>query len=329
MLYLLESNDKLYMSRRRSESYDTRYSIFKQTTFYIPSSSLYFSLKEPDIEQRQTTWLWPVQRTAATRQNHYLTLDDHNRLNSIKVFYDRALRCSSVKRDISVFNGVIDRRSALLYLTSNFCNIGVQLITFIRNTPEFESLNGHDRFILVKYNSSLLMCMYRCLHFDVNRDLVIDAEVESEEYAIAVQQISRCCYGMEVSLQMDQLCRSIKKITDDDPIILQLMIIIMTFVKGNEIEEIIMNEELSLLSNKQVYEGQSTYTSLLFRYMIEKYSGYYQAVRQYSQLIQKIMQTQMLVQTYRKLSREQLADASDDEIHPILKSALDLHYKPN
>jgi hypothetical protein len=102
------------------------------------------------------------------------------------------------------------------------------------------------------------------------------------------------------------------------------MMVIMIFTKSISVEDIVVNEQSALMNSKQVYEVQSIYTSLLFRYMIEKYSSYYQAARQYSQLIQKIVQMQMSVRTYQQLLQEQLPDTSDEEINPILKTILRL-----
>ena len=59
--------------------------------------------------------------------------------------------------------------------------------------------------------------------------------------------------------------------------------------------------------------------------MIEKYASYYQAARQYSQLIQKVVQMQMLVRTYQEILQDQLCNASDEEINPVVKLILHLH----
>ena len=277
------------------------------------------------IEQLHTTESCPVQGTVPLSQNHCLTLDDHNRINSVKLSYEKACRLTPIKNEISAIKRIIDRRSALLYSMSVIDGAAMQFITFIRNIPEFELLNGHDRFILTKYNSPLAVLIRICLNYDRNRDLVIDSEDQSEEHAIACKQISEYCYGEPLDSRTTQLFRSITKITDDDPIILQLMMIIMIFAKGISVEDSVTNEDSILLHNKQVYEVQSIYTSLLFRYMIGKYSSYYQAVRQYSQLIQEVIQLQMLIRTYQQFLEENLVGTRDDEINPILKSVLRLH----
>ncbi|CAF0767017.1 unnamed protein product [Adineta steineri] len=257
-------------------------------------------------------------------QNFSLTLDDYNRLNSVKLSYDIAFRPTTAKQDVSAFGHISDRRSGLLYSTSLLYDLSMKLITFIRRIPEFEFLNEQDRFILFKYNSPLVLYMRICLCYDINRDLVFDPEAQSEECAIACKQLSQYCYGEQLDLASTQLFRSIKNVTDDDPIILQLMLIILTFTKSLSVENIVANEQATFINSKQVDEAQSIYASLLFRYMIKKYSTYYQAARQYSQLIQKILRTQMLIRTFQQFFQEQLINTRDDELNPIMKSILNL-----
>ncbi|CAF0816571.1 unnamed protein product [Adineta steineri] len=280
---------------------------------------------ESTIEQLQTTQLPLIQQTIPLPQNFSLTLDDYNRLNSVKLSYDIAFRLTTAKQTVSAFDHISDRRSGLLYSTSLLYDLSMKLITFIRSIPEFEFLNEQDRFILFKYNSPLVLYMRICLCYDINRDLVFDPEAQSEECAIACKQLSQYCYGEQLDSASTQLFRSIKNVTDDDPIILQLMLIILTFTKSLSVENIVENEQSTFMNSKQVDEAQSIYASLLFRYMIKKYSTYYQAARQYSQLIQKILQTQMLIRTFQQFFQEQLVDTRDDELNPIMKSILGLH----
>ncbi|CAF3801206.1 unnamed protein product [Rotaria sordida] len=107
------------------------------------------------IDHLHITQLSPVQQTISPIQYLFLTPDGYNRINSVKLSYETAFQPLTIEHDISVLDCVIDRRSALLYATSIYYNIGMKLITFIRNIPEFELLHEQDRFILVKYNSPL------------------------------------------------------------------------------------------------------------------------------------------------------------------------------
>ncbi|UJR17948.1 hypothetical protein I4U23_004847 [Adineta vaga] len=257
-------------------------------------------------------------------QQHSLTFDEHNLLNSIQISYEKNFRFSTIQNDTSVFDRIIDRRSGLLYTASLFYDISLKIITFIRSIPEFELLNEQDRFILVKYNSPLVFFMRLCLHYDMQKDLIIDCQAENEERAMLLKQLSYYCFGDPLELLSTEVLRSIKKITDDDPNILQLMLIILTFAKSVSAEDIVLNEQPILVNSKQVYEIQSIYTNLLFRYMIEKYSTYNQAIRHYSQLIQKILQMQVLIRNYQEFLHEQLTGTSDDEVNPIIKSILRL-----
>ena len=243
----------------------------------------------------------------------------------MKLSYDIAFRLTGDKLALSELRHLPDRRSALVYMASVISNDIMKLITFIRNIPEFKLFNEQNRFMLVKYNFPLVFAMGLCLDYDANRDIVIHREAESEEYDVAFRQLSSSCYGKSFDLQVNELLRSTKKIIDDDPIILQLMMVILTFAKINSVEDIAVNEQLAFMNSKQVYEAESIYTSLLFRYMIDKYSTYDQAARRYSQLIQKTVEVKMLVRIYQNFLREQLAGANDGEVNPVFKSIFSLH----
>ena len=292
--------------------------------FFVSLRRVYLPFKDSTIEQRRHTELLPAQQTIRPLENRFCTLKDYRRLNSVKLSYETAFRLTAAKRDISALHQINDRRSALLYLISDDYGMGMKFITFIRNLPEFKLLNEQDRFVLVKYNIPLAFSMYACLNYDTDRDLLINLEAESEEHAVVCRQLAYYGYGEHLNLQSKQLLRSIKKITEGDPLILQLMMIIMIFTNSASLEDIVVNEKPDLIYTKQVYEAQSIYLSLLFRYMIEKYASYYQAARQYSQLIQKVVQMQMLVRTYQQVLQEQLVNTSDEEMNPISKSILHL-----
>jgi len=243
-------------------------------------------------------------------------------MNSITRSYERAFRFSEVKYNQCDFSHITNRRSGLIYTVSLFHEIILKLITFIRSIPEFELLNEQDRFIIVKYNSPIVIYMYFCLHYNRQKNLVLISDAETEEHAMACQQLSFYCFGVEIELLSVELYRSIKELTNDDPIILQLILVILIFTKSVSAEDIVENEQPIVVSSKQVYEAQSIYADLLFRYMIEKYSTYDQAALRYSKLIQKIFQMQLLARAYQEYLREQLADTRDDELNPITKSIL-------
>ncbi|UJR17795.1 hypothetical protein I4U23_004694 [Adineta vaga] len=323
----LNKQRQLEENRRSTKNVSTT---LTQTSFtdVSPQENEYLmdeSITNSTTDQLQIAQVFTDQQAMLPIQSLFLTHDDYDRINLVKFSNEKAFRLTTGKRDVSAFDQIIDQRSALLYSMSVSYDMGIQLMTFIRNIPEFESLHEHDRFILFKYNSPLVFFMHLCLNYDANRDLVFDPEVESEEYAAACKQLTSFCYGEQLYLQFYQLLRSIKKIADNDPIIMQLMTIILMFTRSVSDEDILASQELILKNSKQVFEAQSIYTDLLFRYMMEKYTIYQQVVRQYSQLIQKTIQMQMLAQNYQKFLQEQLVSTRDEEINPIMKSILRLH----
>lgn len=283
---------------------------------------MFLSLKNFPTDPTHLIQLSPNREIVSTNQDFCLTADDFSRISLVQLSDKKAFLCTASKRDTSVFSHILDQRSALLHTLSVSYECGLKLVAFFRNIPEFESLCGRDRFILFKYNCPLVFFIRLCLNYDTSRDLIIDSEADTEEYAVACKHMAYQCYGEQLPVQLNQLYQSTKEIVGDDPLILQLMMIIMVFANNVSVEDIAVSEDVALSNSRQVYQAQSIYTSLLFRYMMGKYSTYDQAVWRYSRLIQKTIQMQMLAQTYRKFLQEHLIDARDEEIHPVMKSIL-------
>ncbi len=55
----------------------------------------------------------------------------------------------------------LDRVSALISWSHFMNNVALSFINFFRRIDEFESLNAHDRFILIKYNLFALLPIYK------------------------------------------------------------------------------------------------------------------------------------------------------------------------
>ena len=251
-----------------------------------------------------------------------LTADDYDRLNSIKLSYEKGFEVRAKKRDVSVFRHVGDRRSALLHMLADMYDVNLRLIKFIRNIPEFALLNENDRFILVQNNSPQVLCMYLSLNYDIDRGFVIDTSIEGQEYAFIADQWRRHHLGEQLYSQLHKMFRSIKEITNSDPIILQVIMVILLFAKSILLEDAAINEHLFFQNDKQIFQTQSIYIDLLFRYMVQKFSTYDQAVRQYAQIIHKIVQLITINWNYRQILEKELINIEIDELNPILKSIL-------
>ena len=106
------------MSKWMSGSYDMKCIRLKQEDFTFCLCCLYFSFKESTIEQLQRTQLPSVQQTILPSRNFFFTLNDYNRLNSVKLFYETAVRLTALERNISALDHIT--RSTFSFTVFNF-----------------------------------------------------------------------------------------------------------------------------------------------------------------------------------------------------------------
>ncbi|CAF0892705.1 unnamed protein product [Adineta ricciae] len=195
----------------------------------------------------------------------------------------------------------------------------MKLINFIRLIPEFESLNEEDRITLVKSNLVTLLIVRDLLLFDRQHQIVYDDNIhmtkqsEREKFAQCVKSLCILFYGYE-EMQIYFSCLSnIIDIFDKDPLIIQLLLIILLFERGLSIN----NEQISILfDGKRIFDVYSQYVELLFRYLIHR-SSFTKAICKMLHIVESIFQIHNHAQRY-----QQLFQSKNDYyfIDPLLKS---------
>jgi hypothetical protein len=200
----------------------------------------------------------------------------------------------------------------------------VKLINFLREIPEFDQLDEHDRVILVKYNLTLLFVLRHSLTYDsareicYDRDSTTDVVSPSEEaFAQHCKSLFILCYGYEFHRIVTSILHVLITIIDKDPIITQLMMIIMIFSKGlsaNDDQEPILNNE------KSVFNAQSKYIDLLFRYLMEQ-SSFAVVTMKITRITEQLLKIQKVSRDFHQYVKSRV-DLTN--INPLMKSLLHL-----
>jgi len=199
----------------------------------------------------------------------------------------------------------------------------IKLINFIRQIPEFEELNENDRLILVKHNLTLLFVIRHALTFDTTRELVYDDNLSSsvspsdEAFAHHCKSIFILCYGYEFNREFLSILRSVCHIVDQDPIVVQLLMLIMIFLKGLSIND---DQQPSLNDGKHVFHIHSKYTDLLFRYFIHR-SSFDAAVLTMMRVTEVLIRSQRLIRDFHRYVKSKV-DAT--HVNPLMRSLLNL-----
>ena len=200
----------------------------------------------------------------------------------------------------------------------------VKLINFLREIPEFQQLNERDRLILVKYNLTLLFLLRHALTFDSVREICYDLDTidvvspTEEAFAQHCKSLFILCYGYEFSRTAMSIIRVLAIIVNKDPIISQLIMLIMIFGKGfssdDEDQEPILNDE------KRVFNAQSKYIDLLVRYLMQQSSFEIVAVKMI-RLTEELLKIQKASRNFQQYVKSKV-DLT--HINPLMKSLLHL-----
>lgn len=194
--------------------------------------------------------------------------------------------------------------------------IALRYINFFRQIHDFEDLDADDRFILIKYNVQPLFPIYKCFN---NKPLNNYLACDQNEEAIRLRQFFTLLDGSDEDRDLlINLIYSLVELTEQDSILLSLLLIILTFSQG-----LSMNENEPVLKNSlAVNRVQSHYTKLLWNYLVNKW-GEVQTSKYFVQLITMIFRIQSVGKIFRDAARIQwMTHDSVDSLTPLMQTVL-------
>ncbi len=230
----------------------------------------------------------------------------------------RSSYLSIFQTDVTKYSSVdVSNRTSALICWSQIANqIALCFINFFRRIDEFESLNGDDRFILIKYNVFPLFPIFKCVNRDVIDNCFSCAETEE---AIRRLQFYKLCFDSNGLRDIFlNLVVFLLEITEQDAAILSLLMIILLFSQGLSMNE----DEPSLKDSIAVNRAQSYYTRILWNYMINK-QGETKTCKQFIQLLTAIFRIQSTAKIFREFFRDQFPTPDTvDQIAPLMQTVL-------
>jgi hypothetical protein len=255
--------------------------------------------------------------------SYLLNEDDWSCLNHIQNAYLSSLQTNPSASSVLSLELGPDRISAYMSTLDIQNFAAVRLIHFIRQIPEFESLDEIDRLMLVKYNLTLLFVISHALKFDATRELVYD-DITSDSISPAEEAFAQhckslfiLCYGYEFSRLFISTLRAVSNLVNNDPIIVQLLMLIMIFLKGLSA---IDDKEPSLNNGLHVFHIHSKYTDLLFRYLIEQ-SSFNDAVIKMIGITDVLIKSQRIMRDFHQCIKTKIDICY---VNPLMKSLLNL-----
>ena len=200
----------------------------------------------------------------------------------------------------------------------------VKLINFLREIPEFENLDETDRLILVKYNLTLLFLLHHSLTFDPTREICYEPKATTdvvspseEAFAQHCKSLFILCYGYEFHRTVTSIFHILIGIINKDPTITQLLMIIMLFSKGLAADD---DQEPVLNNEQSVFNAQSKYTDLLFRYLMQQ-SSFEVVVTKMTRITEQLLKIQKISRDFQHYIKSKIDSTN---INPLMKSLFHL-----
>jgi hypothetical protein len=214
------------------------------------------------------------------------------------------------------FSDSTDRVSGLISWSQMANQVALCFIDFFRQIDEFKDLHDDDRFILIKYNLLPLFPVNKCFKYrSINDCCSLD---DNEQARRNFRFFMLCDESTDIREKFINLVRSLAEITEQDPAILSLMLIILIFSQGLSLNE----DEPPLKDPLAVNRAQFHYTELLWQYLINKW-GEMEASKRFTHLFFIIIRMQSTAKISREFFRVQIMKTQAvDRIAPLIQSVL-------
>jgi hypothetical protein len=211
---------------------------------------------------------------------------------------------------------VSDRSSALISWSQMANQIALRFISFFRQIDDFESLHADDRFILIKYNLFPIFPISKCYHY---RPINGSPSYEESEEAIKCRQFYRLCFEWNGIRELFiNLALSLVELTEQDPVLLSLLLAILIFTQGLSMSE----DEPALKDSLAVARAQLHYTRLLWNYMVNK-QGETETCKTFTKLLTLTFDMQTATKAHRDFFRAHLSSPDMvDQIEPLMRTVM-------
>ena len=209
-----------------------------------------------------------------------------------------------------------DHTSALIFWTQITSQTVLRFFSFFRQIDEFEGLHADDRFILIKYNLFPIFPVSKCYKCRPMND---SSSYKENVKAMRYHRFYTLLFEPnDIRDIFMNLVVSLIELTEQDPMLLSLLLTILIFTQGLSMNE----DEPALKDPLAVSRAQLHYTSLLWSYIVNK-QGEMKACQQFTRLLPIIFRIQLAVKMFRDYFRSHLASPSTvEQIEPLMQTVM-------
>ena len=235
---------------------------------------------------------------------------------SIENIRTRFLSTFAYKDKICFDLDVSDRKSALISWTQGANDLAISVINYFRQIEEFEQLHNDDRFHLIQYNLLSLFPIVKCFYYRLSDDC---CSPENNENSKRHRQFFTLCgESYDIRDSFITLILSLVQTTEQDPIILSLLLPILLFSQGLAITD----DQPLLKDPLAIHRAQSYYVQLLCNYLIHK-QGEIKTQKLFLLILRDMLRLQSIAKRFGDLLRSQILSLDEhDTITPLMQTVL-------
>ena len=189
----------------------------------------------------------------------------------------------------------------------------MRLLAFFKQIPEFNQLNTDDKMILIKYNLMSLVILNCALAFNTNTQQITETDTDLPWNPT----ILRSVHGDQLHSEVARIFEPLVQIAKHDQKIIHLLLIVLIMTKGlstgGGAPEPILQDHMA------VYNAQTLYTELLWKYLLTTY-GFDQAFHIFTTLITRFLTWQLVEKRLRDNVEQTHAGSVSVELSPLMKA---------
>ncbi|CAF4225928.1 unnamed protein product [Rotaria sp. Silwood2] len=243
-----------------------------------------------------------------------LSSKDLNQTQQIQQAYIDSVRLTSLPPSIPSYphTARIEATWDMLNFPANIQ--ASRLISYFKLIPEFSSLNENDKIILIKYNTFTLVFIRLALNYDPLTDCY--HEHNTDDCVFSGRDFIQC-FSLHQYVQITRSIVRLLNASQNDRLIIQILLIIMLFSKGSSIFTYIDEAEPIVQDILSIYHVQNIFIDLLWKYCEIKY-GFTKTIHIWLKLVTSSIETHLQAYHIRLnyIKNEFIADY----LVPLMKS---------
>ena len=189
-----------------------------------------------------------------------------------------------------------------------------RLITYFKLIPEFSALNEYDKLILIKYNTFTLIFIRLALNYDQSTDSY--HERNTDDCVFSGKDLIQC-FSLDQYMQSTRCIVRLLDGSQNDHLIIQILLVIMLFSKGSSMCTYIDEAEPIVQDILCIHRAQNTFVDLLWKYCESKF-GFTKTINIWLRLVTTAIEVHSQAYNIRKdyIKNELVAD----QLVPLMKS---------